>query len=491
MNYEQIQKTLEAIRAGELGILKATLSAPANADSGLQLYNLEAPAKTLVPRITPLRNSIPRINDGYATEAKWKAVTAINSGKVTAGIPEGKRNKQIVLTQRNYNAVFKTYGMEASSTFQAVWAGKGFEDIRARARRSGLHAIFVEEERLILGGNTSNTGIALGVPTAPSGVAATGGTMTARTVVARVVLLTLEGYRQSDRVDLTIGVATTESRTPADGGAAYAVKLGSSNKSAESAGVVVAAGGDKKVTWTLTAQRGAIAYAIYSGVAGTTRLVGYTTTTEFVQLADEAVGSQNSSAITADNSQDEYAFDGLLTQIMKSGNEGYWLSLANGTLTADTRGGITQFDDFLIDRWNDHKVTSFEIYLNANHQKDVSDKIRVGSAATPFSINVTDGKADIVGGGRAIGYTHPLTGEFLPFRVHPDLPDGTIAFKGLEVPYEDDRIPNVWQMKMRQEYLSIEWPLRTLEYEVAVIADGVLQGYAPFANGVLSAVKRG
>ena len=132
-----------------------TFAAPGSATTGLQAYNLEAPSLKLWPVLTPLRNSIARIGGGFATQANWKAITNINAGNTRAGIAEGKRGGTITHTLSEYFAAFRGYGLENSVTFEAQYAAKGFEDLKALATLQTLQATMIQEERLILGGNTS------------------------------------------------------------------------------------------------------------------------------------------------------------------------------------------------------------------------------------------------------------------------------------------------------------------------------------------------
>ena len=487
---ETIKNTLEALRSGNLELAKATFDQPTAATTGLQLWNLDAAVKTLVPRYTPLRNSIPRVGGQFAIQANWKAVTAIDGSNTPVGVPEGTRNAAIAATVTDYNAVFKTLSVEASASFQAQWAGRGLEDVQARARKTGAHKYIVGEELVILGGNTTSTGIALGTPATPaSTIATTGGSISQASQYAYVVALTLDGYKVSS---LANGAGTTTSVTPADGSSAFTVKRGSSQKSAEGSALSMT-GSTNKVTWTVTDIPGAVAYVWYLGSAtgaANAYIAAITTVNKYVRTTNVPTTGQKADAITADNSQDQYVFDGLITQIAKSTSSAYYKTLEGTTLTADNKGGITEFDELLVDRFVNYKVSTYEILMSAKQTEKAGKAIRTGAAATPFTIDVSDGKNSILGGSRAIGYVHPITGETLPFVVHPDLPDGTIIFKLVEAGplYEDDRIPNVWQMAMRQEPFSIEWPLKTLKYEIAVVADGVLQGYFPAGNGMLSNV---
>lgn len=483
---EDVAKTLEMIKAG---LMKATLDQPTSATTGLQAYNLEAPAKTLVPRWTPLRNSIPRIGGGYAIQANWKAVTDIDSSNTPIGVPEGKRNQAIAITTSDYNAVFKTFSAEASATWQAQWAGKNFEDAVSRARQSGLHKFFVSEEQVILGGNTTSTGIALGTTSTPTIVkSTTGGSISVAAVHVMCIALTHDGFKASSVAN---GVAIQTTVTPEDGSATYTVNRGKAAISAEASETGMT-GSTNKLTITSAAKRGAVAYAWYIGTAtGAANLRLYSiTTTNVLVLTENPPGTgqlANVAGLSTDYSQDQYVCDGLITQISKSGSNGYWKSLDNATLTADGKGGIVEFNDLLIDRFVNYKVSSYDIILSPKMLDKAGQLMRTGTTSTPFTVNVSAGDGNIRGGGRAISYLHPITGEELRLVAHPDLADGTIIFKLLDLGplYSDDRIPNVWQMLMRQDYMSVEWPLKTFKYELAVVTDGVLQGYFPAGNGII------
>ena len=61
-----------------LGLMKESLAKSVTVATGLTNYDLQAPAKNLYPVITPLRNSLPRVqrlNPGDA--ARWRTVASI------------------------------------------------------------------------------------------------------------------------------------------------------------------------------------------------------------------------------------------------------------------------------------------------------------------------------------------------------------------------------------------------------------------------------
>ena len=51
------------------------------------------------------------------------------------------------------------------------------------------------------------------------------------------------------------------------------------------------------------------------------------------------------------------------------------------------------------------------------------------------------------------------------------------------LPYPLAGVGNLMQIRTRQDYYQIEWPLRTRRYEYGIYADEVLQHYFPPALG--------
>jgi hypothetical protein len=183
----------KGVSAGELA--KTTFTQPGSATTGLQHYNLEVPAKNLVPYLSPLRNRIPRVKVTGGTQANWKAVTAVDAEQQYAGVSEGRRGGEITVNSADYFAAFRTLGRESSVTIEAGLAAEGFDDLYARAVTSLLKSTMQEEEKIILGGNGTR---ALGASPQPTlTTSTTGGAIAATTVVSVIVVaLTFDAYRR-------------------------------------------------------------------------------------------------------------------------------------------------------------------------------------------------------------------------------------------------------------------------------------------------------
>jgi hypothetical protein len=70
-------------------------------------------------------------------------------------------------------------------------------------------------------------------------------------------------------------------------------------------------------------------------------------------------------------------------------------------------------------------------------------------------------------------------GGVIDIKVYPNMPAGTILMTTKALPYLLAGVGNVVQIRTRQDYYQIEWPLRTRKYEYGVYVDEVLQNYFP------------
>lgn len=481
--------------------LQKSWTQPGSPTTGLAAYDLEAPAKLLYPVLTPLRNEIPRVGGGMGTAVNWRAITGINTSQIEAGVSEGRRGAVIQHTTADFTAAYRGLGLEDSVTFEADYAGQGFDDVRARAVQGTLQALMIQEEKIILGGNTS---MALGItPTPTLAASASGGTLATNTYSVICVALTLNGY-QTASVSAT-GVRGQVTRTNADG-TTDTYGGGSAQQSASA--TVGVTGPTGSISATVAPVTGAFAYAWYIGLAGAERLSKITTINSVVLTATNGA-NQLASAIpnaAADNSTNALVFDGLTTFTEKSGNNGYVLTQATGTagtgtpLTASTDGSIPEFDNVLQRMWDVYKLSPDEIWVSSQEQKNIQAKILAAgtNAAQRFVFNVEQGK--IVGGTIAISYLNRFgmsaggdyaNGKEIPIKIHPELPAGTILFRTKALPYKVSNVSNIVQIKTRREYYQTEWPLRTRQYEYGVYADELLQHYAPFSFAMIKNIGNG
>jgi hypothetical protein len=369
------QESLDLLKAAQAkpdDIIKSFVQ-PSTATTGLQAYNLEAPSKKLYPILTPLRNTIPRVGGSYAIQANWKTITNINVANVRAGVSEGKRGGVINYTLNEVFAAFRGFGMENSVTFEANYASKNFEDVKALAVQQTLEATMVQEERLILGGNTS---VSLGTTPTPTLTSGTAGTLADGTYSVICVALGLQAYLDTVGVNNgSIGqyfnAATAEvpgaiTRTNADG--STDTFGGGSARKSTNATIVIAADDDGSVTASVAPVTGAVGYAWFFGAAASEKLVAVTSINSVVITAEADADAQAASTLpAADSSTSTLDFDGLLYQAFKPGSNAYIKVMPTGTagtgtaLTADGAGGIVEFEEAFVNFYNRYRLSPDDV----------------------------------------------------------------------------------------------------------------------------------
>lgn len=485
------QKAFGNPQAGDPRLAKAQTQGITQA-TGLVWFDLQAPAKNLFPVITPIRNMIPRVSGNGGTATNWRQVTDVNVGNMQPFVPEGGRGGVLTTNEADRAMGYKSLGNENYVTFEANNAALNFEDVRSTTAQRQLFAAFIQEEFAFLG---ANNGVALGTPTAPTvTTATTGGTIAAATYNVAVVALTLAGYNASS---LSGGVVGQVSITPADGSSAYAFGGGSSNKSATTSQATTGA------TSTLSAStpvvNGAVAYAWYVGTAGNEKLEAITTANSVLLTALAGTG-QALSAITADRSQNSYAYDGLMYQAFASGSGAYIKNFATGTpgtgtkLTSDGAGGVVEINAMFKDRWDNYRLSPTDLFVNSQELNSIN-KLVVANGGAPlvrFSGDFGSPASGLVAGAVVGTIINPYTqngGQLVKLRLHPNVPAGTIVGFSSTLPYPINNVPNVAEYKYRQDWYQLEWPLRQRKYETGVYTDGVLACYFPPALSIINNIS--
>ena len=511
---EERLQSPEALKKGFIGV-----------SANITPYDLQAPAKHLVPWLYPLREALPRVHrPSPGPIAHWKSFTT-GAGSYSRGtlpaspwVNEGQRAPQISLTALNAQATYTTIGREGSVSFEAESSSAGFEDAMATEHFFTLETVFSMEEDALLGGNAT---LKLGKANTPTATTTGSGSFSG-TFYASVVGLTYEGYRNfilrngfssSGVALLTSGVApqqqvvvtTPDGKTMTTNGG---VGQYSTISSAASPSSSVSA------TFSVTPKNGEIAYLWYIGtsasaasmyLAALTTVPLFTFTSSPVVNTNEALSALTNSDLsvndgtTGGGTGQVTAFDGLLTQAWNNTNLGtqiaYVNNLAGGLLTTSGKGNVDQIDAMLIQMWNVYKVTVDVLWVNAQEMANITSRVLNGSSA-PLLRALTDGDGfDLTGYGVISFYHNPYIpgGRKIPIIIHPTLPPGTILAyaKSLPAYYKSNSTPNVAEVLTRREYYAQEWPLTTREYQYGVYAEEVLALYAPFAVGIITGIGNG
>jgi len=276
-------------------LAKAGWAQSGSAVSGLTAYDLEAPAKSLFPVLTPLRNRIARVSGKGGIQANWRAITGINTAGTMAGVSQGNRGAAITHTTADYLAAYRGIGLEDFVNFEAEYSAEGFDDAKARAVENLLRAVMIQEEMLDLGGNTS---VPLGTTPTPALTTGVGGTLVASTAHnVFCVALTLQGLQQvagynNGATGQTGAIAgatlvATAVRTNMDA-TTDTLNMGTAQKSAVATITTGAGVGVNSISATVAPVSGAVAYAWFWGQAGAELLGAVTTINSVLILAVHA-----------------------------------------------------------------------------------------------------------------------------------------------------------------------------------------------------------
>lgn len=483
----------------------AGFNQPGNATSGLIGYDLEAPAKHMIPIITPLRNKIPRNATGYGTQANWQVINGINTTNLRIGVSEGNRGGAIAFSTYRAYAQFVECGLENFVTFKADMASKNFMDIKSEAQMQLLWSLMIQEEFLDLGG-IGTPGNALGQTGTPtvSDIGSGGSLPTGTAYYVGCVALGLAGYQQLAGTNMgqtgqsvnaaafTTGLQQVIARTNMDG-TTDNINGGTAIPSAALGTRTTGASSDS-LKASVTAIPGAVAYAWYWGTTsdGSGCYLGAVTPTPYVTITAVASSTaQKFNALAAtDNSYCQLEYDGMIAQITNSNSGGY-VSAVNGVLSTDNGGSVSQLTAAFQYMFDVYRTGPDTIYVNSQQQKDMT-AIAISNGSAPiFRFNMDNGGNKIDAGAVLGSILNPFTGKLVNIEVHPNMPPGTMLLWSNSVPYPLNDVGAIVQKKCRRDYYSIEWPINKRRYEYGTYFDGVLQCYFPPAFGVINCIAAG
>ena len=452
--------------------------------TGLVPFDLEAPAKYLAPRPTPLRNKLPR-EKGQGTSRRFKRITGI-TGSGTGGVgvfhpgisettqnnfaPSGasnalylNRGAKITYAGDDKVVPYFEFGVSDSVSFAAQYAGQGFQDIRALSAQSLLYSTMLLEERMLLMGRGSNTSYFSGALSAPSI------TITLRAPVAGETAITGAGTN--------IYVKATS-----DAGDFGQSVLSSVASVAASAGTVA----DVKITSAVT---GALGYRVYSGTGssqpadsalfldGRTGSLTYTMQGAFPTTIAATTAASDSSAYAN-------GYDGIMP-IVTGSTSGYTKNI-NGSFNATSPG--SEFQTAFASLYDSVKADPDEILFNGTDRKNLSELLK-NSSSNNYRLTLTqDEIGNAVMGSVITAIQNEVTGKVVPMTVHPWMPQGNTAILSYTLPIPDSQVSNVWSVVNVQDYMGINWPVIDFQYQISSYFQGTFLCYAPGWNGSVTGI---
>jgi hypothetical protein len=484
-----LQNALAAQRVAMQDIQKEiTTTSPLS--TSFAAFDLEAPAKMLTPRPTPLRNRIPR-KKGVGTSHRVKRIlgyTGTGTGGVAnlwPGVTESttnsfgslslERGPQISYAADDLVLPYNSYSLSDSVSFDANFSGLGYQDLRQLSSTSTLYATMLMEERMMLfaRGTASGYSGALAQVTSvvtASPVAATGQTALASgtyyVAVTADAGISANGFGES--IASAIGSETVntgdvlEITFPAVAGAlGYNIYVGTTTGLA-----------NLKYQGTV---KGALK-AVING-AGTTSLLAN-------NFAFSTTGAAASRA-TADTSAYATGYDGILPTVLNPAISGA-INAVNSTFSTANPG--VEFQNVFATMYGNVKADPDLVLLNGNDRKQLSDAIKSGSTAN-YRLTIQEpGKDGVTYGSIVTGLQNEVTGKAVDLMVHPWLNQGIAPVLSFTLPIPDTEVSDVWANFMVQDYMGIQWPVVQFSYDFSTYFRGTFFCTAPAWNGVVSGI---
>lgn len=479
-----LNSALSAQRAATADIIKdiTSVSPFGQANGGFAAFDLEAPAKMLTPRPTPLRNKIAR-KKGVGYSHRLKRITGFTGtgtggqGQVWPGVTESSttnfgslafnRGPKIAYTADDVIVPYFSYSLSDAVSFDANFSGQGYQDLRQLSSTSTLYATMLMEERMMLMSRGTASGLS-GALAAPATVTLTQRAAVAGDGEAALAATTYFVYTTSDAGAFGDSVSSTVASLAVTSGNVLVVTVNN----------VVGALGTRVYVGTTTGNANAKFQGRFTSLSGVVH--GGTST-----IGDRIVYSTTSTttAPTADTSAYSTGYDGILPQIFAGGivNE------INNTFSTANPGA--EFQTIFGQMWDNVKGDPDEILLNGSDRKQLSDAIKNGSTAN-YRLNLTqDDLGNYVGGAVIGALNNEITGKMVNLMVHPWLPQGVAPVLSYTLPIPDTEVTDVWASVNVQDYMGVQWPTTQFAYEFSTYFRGTFVGYAPAWNGVVTGIK--
>jgi len=483
-----------ATQRGAMGDINKEITLTTPLSTSFAAFDLEAPAKLLTPRPTPLRNKIPR-KKGVGTSHRVKRILGYTGtgtggqGNIWPGITETTQNNfapgsanafwlergpQISYTADDLVLPYNSYSLSDQVSFDANFSGMGYEDLRQLSSTSTLYATMLMEERMMLYARGTASGYS-GALAAPASVTLTSpvasGSQTALAAATYFVYVTSNagisgsGFGES----IVSSVATT----------------------------AVASGDVLSITWAPVV--GAIGYNVYVGTTtgtanctfqgvaqGTTAVIQGAGTIGLLgnNFAYSTTGAAASRA-NADTSAYATGYDGIIPTVTGA-NSGF-----NNTIntTFSTSNPGVEYQNVFYNLYNSVKADPDEILINGADRKQLSDSIKNGSTAN-YRLNLTQTETgDYVGGATIGALNNEITGKMVPLTVHPWLQQGISPVLSYTLPIPDTEVSDVWAAINVQDYMGIQWPVVQFSYDFSTYFRGTFFCYAPAWNGAVSGIQ--
>lgn len=456
--------------AGEFG-KDISSTVPGN----LHPYDLEAPAKILVPRFTPLRNRMTRTR-GQGTAREYRRIlgytntgmggvadqlpffaseTALNSGSTT-GLPyfgalQLIRGQKISYAMDVHTVSYVEMSLSDSVGTKAYWSDLGFEDVRQLSQMALLWAQLLGEEKALLYSRGASTLGYAGAVSAPvvTATTGTGGALTAATYYVKVTARSGGGE----------SVTSTEVSQAITGTQSLVVNVG-------------------------TEPVGALSYNLYVGTAAGAETFQEAFVGNSVTLATYVTGGAAPPTGDSTVTNGGTGYDGYLTVLSNPSLSGYVNRLNAPLWNGSTGGGDAAFQNAFASLYASVYADPEEIWLTAAARRELADWLKTeAGGATGYRLMMSQGEFEsgthISGVVTGIVNESSPTNRILDLMVHPYMPAGASFVNSRVLPIPDSHVGQSAEVIEVVPLMSCDWPQIQFTWDASTYWLGTMVHYAP------------
>lgn len=465
--------------------------------SGLVGYELETPAKVIVPVITPLVNMLPRRRGGGTDIVHWKAITSFDTARNWGVVPDGALPSQINYQVAALQNTLQTIGLMNTVTFQAQWRGRSLEtDLRARRVAELLYQLKIVEERWVLGASAF-----LMVPPAPVlATAATGGTVAAGTYWVKVTAKNAQGETTASPATkiVTTGATSTISVTifTVPNATQYNVYIASGATYPGDAAAWLQAG-----LSGANAQQPAIGNTVTLADGATVMPSGevnpaYLTVTLAAPPATTGTALSSVSANTAktfvDGSGNVLMWDGLIAQALGNASQANGATLgAQVAQPADPAGklALADIDNLLAGMYLQAAGDPDYIIMNPLDNVRLTNLV-VGAGQLRYVVQAGDSadQGQLTAQYRVTRYLNKSTGREIPIILDRYCPQGYMVFLPMTVPFPVPEVSSAIEIETNQEYWGVDFAVTDSNFRFADYVDETVKVYFLGGLGVIRGI---
>ena len=410
---------------------------------------------SLVPVVTPLRNSLPRVTpDMGANFTQWRALLNVNASQPNAAVALDFAGARVQYSEVNVQTNYTAMELVTTVTRDAVMEARSYADALAIGTMQNLNQVLISEDINLL------NGLAYALPTIGTvtlTASATGGTL-------------------GSGVNVHVAAAARSGNNYFYGGSGAA--------SSDATLAVGTTSSTNSVTAFVPAVKGAVAYDWYVGATSGGKKY-YTTTTvntvviTFNPTADQALPSLPflstvapvSPAPTADTSSNSIWMNGLLAQILGDYGGGgivtpgggtssgaYWKSNDGAAFTV-VSAGIQQLDDLNEALWNNALISPTRYLMSSQVAADITT-ILTASGLAYTVLPPTDGQAreNLAAGQYVKWYLNKAVGGSpLAIEGLPHMAPGMVIAVSDQIPYPGANIDAPFQVRTLDDYYAFEY----------------------------------